>query len=218
MSARLQALCCLLTLAVSQGWTGERISASPDLVVYLKSAATQSPALIAIMKAEVNALMSSARLRTEWRDERSADRTVENAELVVFELQGVCDASHPKESHGSESGSLASTAIAGGRVLPFSSVNCSALNRLLGPAIAREAPERRDFLYGRALARVMAHELFHYLALTQDHDHSGIAKSGLTQRDLLTDHLYFTAHSLARLARAKLRQSQDQELLSGQSN
>jgi hypothetical protein len=63
----------------------------------------------------------------------------------------------------------------------------------------RETVARRDFLYGRAMARVVAHELYHVLLKTADHAHAGIARSCFTAEDLLTEHFEFEGATLAKL-------------------
>ena len=172
MSARLMALCCLLILAVLPGWTGSNSASSPNLVLYLKTAPSQPQGPVNVMKREVDALMSSAGFRVEWRDEHSASRNAEDAELVVVELRPA-----------SRDAALASTAISNGKVLPFSWVNCDALARLLGP--------QPDFIYGRAMARLLAHELYHVTAHTREHGRAGISKPAFSRRELLSERFDF---------------------------
>ena len=168
MSARLLALCCLLNPVVSSAWADSNVSAGPDVVVYLKSDSLQPARPLEHMKLELSALMSSPGYRVEWRDSQSADRNVDNAELVVVELRGSCGIPPGRiEAEPGGGGSLASTHVSGAKVLPFSWVNCENLTRLLAPSLAGEAGAQRDFLYGRALARLLAHELYHVLANTQ---------------------------------------------------
>jgi hypothetical protein len=57
----------------------------------------------------------------------------------------------------------------------------------------------RDFLYGRALARVLAHEFYHVLVHTHKHTSKGVAKKAHSADDLLSDHFDFDAVALAQL-------------------
>ena len=77
------------------------------------------------------------------------------------------------EHAATTSTSLATTTITDGQVLPFSSLNCAALTNSVSGALAKEAGARRDFLYGRAMARVVAHEFYHVLMRTTEHGRSG---------------------------------------------
>jgi len=54
-------------------------------------------------------------------------------------------------------------------VLPFSWINCANLTRMIGPVLADEAGALRDYLYGRAMARIAAHELYHVMMGSRDH-------------------------------------------------
>jgi hypothetical protein len=72
------------------------------------------------------------------------------------------------------------------------------LNALLAPGL-RANPTNLDALYGRALARVLAHELFHVLAQTPHHAESGVAQSAVTGRSLLGFRFEFDSASRAAL-------------------
>jgi len=203
MSAQLLALCCLLNLVVSSDPTGPSTSAGPELVVYLKSDQAQPSRTVEHMKVELTALMRSAGYRVDWRDPQAEGRTVDNADLVVAELRGVCgipQGSVASDAAADRGGSLGSTYVSGDRVLPFSWLNCRSLTRLLGASLSSEAPAQRDFLYGRAMARLMAHELYHVIANTREHGREGIGKPAFTVKNLLSERFEFETESMAKLA------------------
>ena len=203
MSARLLATLCLVLSCVPE--SSAQPAASPDaaLVVYLKNGGSQPAAPLAQMKREVSALMHQAGYSVEWRNldgERSDDAGT--ALLAVLELTGVCGiaAGYPDmEGSAALSNSLATTTITDGRVLPFSSLNCAALTRSVGAALAKEAGARRDFLYGRAMARVAAHELYHVLLRTKEHSRPGVARRCFTTEDLLSERFEFEGATVGRL-------------------
>jgi len=205
MSARLWALCCLLNPVVSSAWTGSTPSAGPDVVVYLKTDSVQPARSLEHMKRELGALMSVPGYRVEWRDAQSPDRNVDNAELVVVELRGSCGVPPGwlAAGHTGRADSLASTHVSGAKVLPFSWLNCDSLTRLLAPSLAGEADAQRDYLYGSAMARLVAHELYHILANTREHGREGIGKAGFTSKDLLSERFGFATASTALIAKAR---------------
>ena len=57
----------------------------------------------------------------------------------------------------------------------------------------------RQAALGRALARVIAHEIYHIVGETTDHQYSGVAKASFSVRDLLTARFDFDMASLARM-------------------
>jgi hypothetical protein len=165
--------------------------------VYLKTGANQPAAPVTHMKRELAALMKTAGYRVQWGDE-SADSV-----LTVVELNGTCTMPAGFDAaHGASTGvSLATTNVTDGQVLPFSAVNCAALTRSLAPALLKDAGAQRDFLYGRAMARVVAHELYHILMRTTEHSRSGVARSCFSTDDLLTERFEFESSVLAQMRR-----------------
>jgi hypothetical protein len=87
--------------------------------------------------------------------------------------------------------------VVNGDVLPFSWLECGTLSRMLAPAL-NGAGSRRDYLYGRAMGRLIAHELFHILTHTRGHDAGGVAKPYFSAQDILAEHFEFEASTLAR--------------------
>jgi len=59
--------------------------------------------------------------------------------------------------------------------------------------MATARPPNRDHMLGRALGRIVAHELFHILADTTLHAHDGVARSALSRGELTTSEFGFTA-------------------------
>jgi hypothetical protein len=70
------------------------------------------------------------------------------------------------------------------------------LSRLVGPSIADEPDALRDYIYGRALARLLAHELYHVLVQTTAHAQAGVAKAQLTAAELLANRFQFEGSAL----------------------
>jgi hypothetical protein len=179
------------------------ISQDAELVVYLRTGGNQPAAPLAQMKRELGALMHQAGYRVEWRSlDANRGQDADASLLAVLDLTGVCGIAPgfaETERAALSSSSLATTTITDGQVLPFSSLNCTALTSSLSAALAKEAGARRDFLYGRAMARVVAHEFYHVLLRTTDHGRSGVARSCFSTSDLLTERFEFEGAALARL-------------------
>jgi len=181
--------------------TGRSESIAPaaaDVDVYLKTGQGISAAVLDEMKSELASLMQGTGIRIEWPalTESQADTT--SGFAVVVELRGQCsvawhaDWPEPVKPEPVRNATpLASSAVADGSVLPFSWVDCAALNRLVGPSIADEPGTLRDYMYGRALARLLAHELYHVLMQTSGHTESGIAKAQVTAAELLSEGFQF---------------------------
>jgi hypothetical protein len=204
VSARLLATLCLAFGCVPVSSAQSAASQDAGLVVYLRTGGNQPAAPLAQMKRELSALMHQAGYRMEWRS-LDADHGQDPADaplLAVLELAGVCGLTPGTPAvpqSAAASASLATTTVTDGQVLPFSSLNCTALTRSVSPALAQDAGAQRDFLYGRAMARVAAHELYHILMRTTEHARSGIGRSCFNTGDLLSGHFEFEGVTLARL-------------------
>jgi hypothetical protein len=179
------------------------ISPAQKVVVYLRGAAGQSTESVKEMKREAAALLGRAGYSLTWRNVGQPAVDTGDAPTIVLELDGRCQAPEPTAQTAplSKAESLGTTAVSGGVVLPFNYVDCDTLSRLLMPGLVSFG-SRRDTAYGRAMGRVAAHELFHALAKTTDHEESGAAKASFSANDLLDPQLRFDAPTVARLENA----------------
>jgi hypothetical protein len=149
------------------------------------------------MKREAASLLAEAGYTIEWREHGSSTET--DGLLTVLELRGVCETpGHSAVPSVLPGAQLASTAVTDGRILPFSWVNCKTLTQFLTPVIVDQPGTRREFLYGRAMGRVVAHELYHILSNEPGHDEDGVAKPSFTTRDILADQFNFNHATVAK--------------------
>jgi hypothetical protein len=78
-----------------------------------------------------------------------------------------------------------------GEILPFSDVNCDGIRLFMQRDLLRLPEAERPAAYGRAIARVLAHELYHIFAKTTHHASWGLAKPAYSVRDLLSNKFAF---------------------------
>jgi hypothetical protein len=200
MFARLLAMFCLLYVSTFFARADSSIPTGRTLEVYVKGGEASTPDVLAAMDRELDALMRAAGFRVILR---GMDDSVSNGpaeHLVLVELRGLCVARFSTAGAPLPSSApLASSSVSDGTILPFSWVDCSTLNRFLAPVAVHQTQAEQDFLYGRSLARLLAHEFYHVLAQTDDHAPAGIAKARFSIADLLADHLEFETIALDRL-------------------
>ena len=173
-----------------------------ELAVYLTVSPNQPAAPLDAMKRELSSLMDAAGYRILWRDPDSPEKGGESADVAMLELRGSCglpSGSYRVERAVSSGASLAQTSVNEQGVLPFSWVNCAELTRMLGPALYGEAPAQRDYLYGRAVARAVAHEFYHVMMRSRGHGHEGLARPRFTVGDLLDERFNFDSDSVNQL-------------------
>jgi hypothetical protein len=209
--ALLLALCCLLITVVSPGWAASPRPVTAKLAVYLKTEGSQSVRLLDSMKRELSRVMQAAGYELEWRGPQDSHIDT-GAFLAVVELKGDCDA--PSVSLGPGStlpgmADLASTSISDGQVLPFGWVNCGNVTKFLAPALLDQPAARGDFIFGRAVARLIAHEFYHMLMQTREHTRNGISKACFTAAELTTNSFEFEGAALAQLQHSQAGRAPD---------
>jgi hypothetical protein len=172
---------------------------TPSIPIALYTDFQEAPpvAVMDAMRNELDEIMVPAGLRFDWLSLADAGRHV-TPELTVIHFKGHCDAQGLRPEWGYP-GALGWTNISDGQILPFIDIDCEGVRLLLeGDLMATPEPSR-DPAFGRAIARVLAHELYHFLASTRKHSGAGIAKAVFTPEDLLAQTLRFGEKEYAAL-------------------
>ena len=161
------------------------------LALYLKHPERLNRESAQAMRSELNRLLAPAGIGVVWKD--FADRKAgEDFDVVaVGSIEGSCA---PGEANLIGGLGLADAAVSADGVLPYFKVDCTRLMRMLGN---ESSPSKA----GRALARVIGHELYHILARTSEHPSAGLAKAAFSVNDLILPGLDFDAATLTLLQR-----------------
>ena len=112
-------------------------------------------------------------------------------EVIMARIVGKCrvDAMPPLHAHKPDT--LGRTMVTDGRILPFMELDCAQISGAVRRQLIGKPNSERSRLLGRAVARVLAHEVYHVMAQTHAHSPWGIAAESLTGEDLLREHLSF---------------------------
>ena len=151
------------------------------------------------MKRETQGILKDAGVHLDWK---SRDEAVNSsfAELVVVRFKGACELPPPPlYDELGEIGPLASTFETDGRVQPFSEVSCDRVGAFVRSGLHGNDFKRADQLIGKALGRVVAHELVHMLTGIKQHSHEGVFEPGLTVQQLVAGELPLSPGDLQRL-------------------
>jgi hypothetical protein len=142
------------------------------------------PAVVDAIKREVNALMAPAGLRFDWRPLADFKPERVSVAVAVAHFESRCDLAG-LQMRGNAKGSLGWTEISDGTILPFMHVDCERTRTFLQSRLLGHRAEDRESIFGRALGRVLAHELYHVFAETARHAEQGAAKEEYTVADLV---------------------------------
>ena len=103
--------------------------------------------------------------------------------------------------------------MAGLQVTP--EVDCDRLRTVLRSDLEGRDASGWSLMFGRALGRVLAHEMYHVLAHTAKHGRTGVTKGALSARELTAPGLQIAAESLRLIEAASLSGSASQSSLAG---
>jgi hypothetical protein len=189
-------------LLLAEGLRAENIPA--PVAIYMSFDGAHSDRAVDAMKQEVEALVKPARFHLQWRA-LDGSRTEETfSDLMVVKFHGSCNMEgiqllFSELGPEPEGGTLGLTRTANGHVLPFSELECNQIRRSIAPLSLGYSLDEREALLGRAMGRVLAHELFHIFANTDKHGREGVAKTAYSRKDLLSDGFAFETRDLRRM-------------------
>lgn len=155
------------------------------------------------MKSELAAIMGPIGLDFEWRSLDTTRGNEVSAELVVVTFMGKC-AMDDTVLANTDPGALGWTHMSDGSVLPFSDVQCDSIRGFISPAMAGQDLHDRQAVLGRAMGRVLAHELYHVFANTTRHGAQGVAKAFYSASELVSENFQFQAKEAGTLRNGKL--------------
>ena len=155
----------------------------PVLAIVTRFEGPHSDRAIQEMEGEAGRILSPSGLRVDWRRSGEAfGRSYDD--LVVVSFKGDCRVS-PVPYVYDELGPLAFAYSADSTVEPFSQVACDKVVRSVRSAMWGSDFARADLLLGRALGRVVVHELIHMLSKSGHHAQEGIGRPALSPKELI---------------------------------
>ncbi len=149
------------------------------------------------MEKETEGILKASGLHLDWRMAADAGRESFD-DLVVVQFKGACKV-EPVPYVYDELGPLAFTYSSDGAVQPFTQVSCDKVAASVRSAMWGEDFQRADLLFGRALGRVLAHELVHVLTASGRHGREGVARPALSGKELIGGSLPLSPADIARL-------------------
>lgn len=173
------------------------LAAAGNLTIVLEFQDKPPARSVAEMKREFETLFRGSGLTFDWRSrEETSGQSFDN--LVVVRFKGKC-VLEPVPWLYDERGPLAFTYSTSGAVEPFSEVACDQVAAAARSAMSGSDFAHADLLFGRALARVLAHELVHMLSKSGAHGREGVARAALSGSSLISPDLRLSPADLERI-------------------
>jgi hypothetical protein len=164
-------------------------AASAPIALYTQFQQEPPQDVLDALQEEVETIMAPIGLRFEWRSLNNVHGNEVSTELAVINVKGRCDIAGIV-NRSKIDGALGFTHVSDGQILPFTEVNCDRVRNFVQAELLTFSADEREAAFGRALGRVVAHELYHVFANTAKHG-SGVAKESYSVRDLLCDDFQF---------------------------
>jgi hypothetical protein len=167
------------------------------ITIVLDFQGPRSEPSIAEMKREFAGIMKDTAVRFDfrWRSEASKESL---SDLVVVRFTGKCELG-PVGYLYDERGPMAFTYSTDGVVQPFSEVACDKVTSAIRSAMSGGDFGNADVLLGRALGRVLAHEVVHILSKSGAHGRTGVARTALSGSQLIAPELRLEAADVERI-------------------
>jgi hypothetical protein len=200
---RLFLFCLALAGVPASGQTG--VADTTPITLYADFQSEPPKAVADAARDELRRIMKPIGLQFDWQP-ISESQNHTSVELVVVTFQGACDA---------EAGAplpvpqvaLGWTHVSDGVILPFSDIDCAAIRGFVKPQLLKMTKALQAEAYGRAIGRVLAHELYHVFAGTGQHGAFGVAKAAYTVQELLSRDFRFEGHESRALQNGKAKAS-----------
>jgi hypothetical protein len=172
-------ICALFAIAASACTA----LATVPVTLILQFEGQHSESSVNEMKRELQNLMRRSGIELNWRslDDISASESFPSVVIVTF--HGTCAMRPFAPALPSDPVALAYTHISDGAVIPFADVECDRIRS----ALTSTPGARSELLLGRALGRVLGHELHHIVERSRQHTPHGILRKSLSARDLIAD-------------------------------
>ncbi len=189
--------CAISTLAVALLASAAHPTRPTPLTIVLEFQGPHSDRSVKEMKRELETLLKDSGLVFDWRS-RGELRGESFPNLVVVRFKGKCIL-EPVPYLYDERGPLAFTYSSGSDVLPFSEVACDNVVQAARSAMSGRDFAQADLLLGRALGRVVAHELVHMLSKSGEHGRDGVAQPALSGVRLIAPEMHINPADLERI-------------------
>ena len=202
-------LTCILTVALAF-----EASATP-LQLLTQFDGRQSQIAVREMQQEIDRLYRDVHVPILWHDLTGYQSVGETPRIVFIHFVGDCRPLRMPPIQNVAGIALGGVSRVDGRILPLIKIDCDRVARYVWPSMTGPDRVRGDAVYGRALARVVAHELYHCLTGTAKHTRSALFRADISPKALLANELDFGASEVADLKKALARPAREPSQFKG---
>ena len=193
----------LFTVLLALGSCAFATAQTHTISVFLSRQSVQPSETVAEMQRELARIVRPLDFHLSFHQSGAQPVPDDANQVVIVNFRGSCsmaDSAPPvRDRVALDSRSLASAPVSDGRVLPFVTIECDKLRDWMRSKVAGLRTEQRQELLGRAVGRLIAHELYHITAQTKHHASEGVAQPCFSLRELIADRFDFDRLTLAQM-------------------
>ena len=195
MLTQIKLVCILSAATVTAG-----VGASLELLTQFDR--RPSTVVLGAMARELDALYREVPVSIGWHELSGYQSRVVAPRIVFIYFKGDCRSPHLPPHQMVDGLALAGINRVDGRMLPVVTVDCDRTANYLWPSMNGGQRANGDTAFGRALARVLAHELYHYFTGATKHTRSALFRASIPASSLLAKELKFIPEEVADLEHA----------------
>jgi len=139
------------------------------------------------MEREAQSLLASSHVRLEWQLQDNLPGHPEFGEMVVLKMSGRCAMDAVPVIPDELGLPLGMTYASDGEILSFGKIDCDRVRQSVQRVLT--GGRHDDAVLGRALGRVVAHEMHHMLSRSKAHTAQGVTRKSLSSADLARETL-----------------------------
>ncbi len=196
-----RALLCMLLLSPA-GARGTAVFSQPssELTVVLDFKGPHSEQSVQEMQREAQRIIQDSGVHLDWRTvDQAVHHTYADLVVVYFKgrVSGRTTAQRLLRRIWPAAAFLRSRNTTDGDIQPFSEVACDKVAASVRSAMWDGDFANGDLLMGRALGRVLVHELVHMLTKSGEHGREGVQKPSLSGKQLISEYLALSPADMA---------------------
>jgi hypothetical protein len=164
-----------------------------SIAVFVAADHDAGSSVLRSMQREAEDALGPSQIHISWHAMEASQYSQVYESMAMVRLRGECRVEAPPARRGLQINSepLGQTQVVEGKVLPMAEIRCDAVRRVIDRELRSAHPDQKEELLGRALGRVVAHELYHILLRSSDHGRDGLARPAQSSSDLLAEHSSF---------------------------
>jgi hypothetical protein len=185
------AICwALISVAMVHATPSTDFPARQTVTVVLDFEHPDPAAPLKALQQELSRILAPAGLEIDVEIKSALPQSSNFHDLVLFKMKGSCTMNALRiGALSDERGALAMTHSVDGEMLGFGEVECNRVRVSIQRALGTGNLAAQEPVYGKALARVMAHELYHMLVQSSVHTKQGVTKERLSGWELSQENL-----------------------------